>query len=47
MLEILEEINILQNKERGCVPNLQGASPVSSDVGRSFVRRTEDQQREA
>ena len=38
MREILEEIKVLQNKERRCVPNLQGASPVGCDrEGRSYA----------
>ena len=41
MRETLEEIKVLRSKERGCVPNLQGASPVGrEDGGRSYVARS-------
>ena len=33
MREILEERKVLQNRERRCVPNLRGASPVIHDGG--------------
>ena len=41
MREILE-VKELQIKERGCVPNLQGASPVGCDDGnRPYAARTD------
>ena len=41
MQEILEQIKVLQNKERRCVPNLQGVSPIGRDMeGRSYAPRT-------
>ena len=33
MREILEEIKYFKVKGRGCVPNLQGVSPVDRDRG--------------
>ena len=41
MWEILEEIKVLQNKERECVPNLRRTSPVGRDGGgHSYAVRT-------
>ena len=41
MREILKEINELQIGKWGCMPNLQGASPVGRDEGdRSCAART-------
>ena len=41
MREVLKVINNFKDKERGCVPNLRGASPVGRDKGdRSYVART-------
>ena len=38
MREILQEIKVLQSKRSGCVPNMQGASPVGRDRGgRSYA----------
>ena len=47
MREILEEIKVLQGKERGWVPNLRGASPIGRDEGILFVRGTDGRQRAA
>ena len=43
MREILEEIKVLQNKERGCVPNQRGTILVSRDEGGcSYAAQTDD-----